>query len=108
MLRVGIDEATALEAVRERLDCSAAFAKQVVRQKSQRRASTSLKTSPTEERLREAARAAARAASAAAGAAGLGAPSLLSSRLQRSAFSPPRSRRTAHGPGQRDRRPRGA
>ena len=49
MLRVGIDEATALEAVRERLDCSEAFAKQVVRQKAQRRASTSLKTSPTED-----------------------------------------------------------
>ena len=37
------------EAVRERLDCSEAFAKQVVRQKAQRRASTSLKTSPTED-----------------------------------------------------------
>ncbi len=49
MLRVGIDEATALEAVRERLDCSEAFAKQVVRQKSQRRASTSLRTSPSED-----------------------------------------------------------
>ena len=49
MLRVGIDEATALEAVCERLDCSEAFAKQVVRQKAQRRASTSLKTSPTED-----------------------------------------------------------
>ena len=48
MLRVGIDEATALEAVRERLDCSEAFAKQVVRQKAQRR-SSSLKTSPTED-----------------------------------------------------------
>ena len=49
MLRVGIDEQTALEAVRERLDCSEAFAKQVVRQKAQRRSSTSLKTSPTED-----------------------------------------------------------
>ena len=48
MLRVGIDEQTALEAVRERLDCSEAFAKQVVRQKAQRR-SSSLKTSPTED-----------------------------------------------------------
>ena len=37
------------DAVRERLDCSEAFAKQVVRQKAQRRASTSLKTSPTED-----------------------------------------------------------
>ena len=37
------------EAVRERLDCSEAFAKQVVRQKAQRRASTALKTSPTED-----------------------------------------------------------
>ena len=49
MLRVGIDEATALEAVRERLDCSEAFAKQVVRQKAQRRSSTSLRTSPSED-----------------------------------------------------------
>ena len=54
MLRVGIDEATALEAVRERLDCSEAFAKQVVRQKAQRRASTSPEDVADRGRLREA------------------------------------------------------
>ena len=42
MLRVGVDEATALDAVRERLDCSEAFAKQMALAKEPRRPSTSL------------------------------------------------------------------
>ena len=42
MLRVGVDEATALDAVRERLDCSEAFARQMALAKEPRRLSTSL------------------------------------------------------------------